>query len=126
MKWNLIHWDDCAVELEWVVVEVGNKSVLRRLTKDGDDNALIYVDQALMSVLKVTPGGPQDAGQVSARWRRTCGTTRRATRWPSTGSAAPQGPAGWPPGPPSASVWGASHDAVPRAGHALVTRRVSA
>ncbi|MFD9905817.1 tyrosine-type recombinase/integrase [Streptomyces sp. NPDC059063] len=106
MKWDLIHWDECAIELEWVVVEVGNKSVLRRLTKDGDDNAVIYVDQALMSVLKVqwerqqmwrerlgsrwvdqglvfardgyrlrgqgiTPGGPQDAGQVSARWRST-------------------------------------------------------
>ncbi|MFE7479985.1 tyrosine-type recombinase/integrase [Streptomyces sp. NPDC057552] len=106
MMWDLIHWDDCAIELEWVVVEVGCKSVLRRLTKDGDDNAIIYVDQALMSVLKIqqerqemwkekvgedwddhglvfardgymlrkdgiTPGGPQDAGQVSARWRTT-------------------------------------------------------
>lgn len=106
MMWDLIHWDECAIELEWVVVEVANKSVLRRLTKDGDDNAIIYVDQALMSVLKVqrdrqqmwkeklgslwvdqglvfardgymprkggiTPGGPQDAGQVSARWRST-------------------------------------------------------
>lgn len=108
MKWDLVHWDDCAIELEWVVVEVGNKSILRRLTKDGDDNAIIYVDQALMSVLKVqrerqqmwkeelgalwvdqglvfardgyrlrkdgiAPGGPQDAGQVSARWRTTRG-----------------------------------------------------
>ncbi|WP_236246510.1 tyrosine-type recombinase/integrase [Streptomyces sp. CC210A] len=106
MKWHLVHWDDCAIELEWVVVEIGNKSVLRRLTKDGDDNAIIYVDQSLMSVLKIqrerqemwkeklgqnwddhdlvfardgymprkggiTPGGPQDAGQVSARWRST-------------------------------------------------------
>ncbi|MCJ0870293.1 site-specific integrase [Streptomyces sp. AP-93] len=53
MKWDLVHWEDCAIELEWVVVEVGNKSVLRRLTKDGDDNAIIYVDQALMGVLKV-------------------------------------------------------------------------
>ncbi|WP_335939344.1 tyrosine-type recombinase/integrase [Streptomyces sp. PTD5-9] len=52
MMWHLVHWDDCAIELEWVVVEVGNKSVLRRLTKDGDDNAIIYVDQALMNVLK--------------------------------------------------------------------------
>jgi integrase len=99
MMCDLVHWDECAIELEWVVVEVGNKSVLRRLTKDGDDNAIIYVDQALMSVLKrqrerqemwkeqlgprwvdqglvfardgITPGGPQDAGQVSARWRST-------------------------------------------------------
>ncbi|MFE0680661.1 tyrosine-type recombinase/integrase [Streptomyces sp. NPDC058961] len=106
MMWHLVHWEDCAIELEWVVVEVGNKSVLRRLTKDGDDAALIYVDQALMNVLKIqyerqqmwkeklganwdehdlvfardgymlradgiTPGGPQDAGQVSARWRST-------------------------------------------------------
>ncbi|MEU5427646.1 site-specific integrase [Streptomyces olivoreticuli] len=106
MMWHLIHWEDWAIELEWVVVEVGNKAVLRRLTKDGDDNAIIYVDQALMSVLKVqqerqqmwrerlgslwvdhdlvyardgymlredgiTPGGPQDPGQVSARWRST-------------------------------------------------------
>ncbi|MEU8782965.1 hypothetical protein [Streptomyces sp. NPDC048637] len=81
------------------------KSVLRRLTKDGDDNAIIYVDQALMTVLKIQcqPAGmegearlavgrprprlrarwihassernnarwPQDAGQVSARWRST-------------------------------------------------------
>lgn len=104
--WRLIHWDYCAIELERVVVEVGNKSVLRRPPKDGDDNAIIYVDQAPMSVLKVrwerqqmwreqlgslwvdhdlvfardgymlrkdgiTPGGPQDAGQVSARWRST-------------------------------------------------------
>jgi integrase len=106
MMWQLVHWEDCAIELEWVVVEVGNKSVLRRLTKDGDDNAIIYVDQSLMDVLKIqhgrqqmwkeelgsnwddhdlifardgyrprkdgiTPGGPQDAGQVSARWRST-------------------------------------------------------
>ncbi|MYU48301.1 hypothetical protein GTV15_19145 [Streptomyces sp. SID7803] len=35
MMWDLVHWDDCAIELEWVVVEVGCKSVLRRLTKDG-------------------------------------------------------------------------------------------
>ncbi len=106
MMWDLVHWDECAIELDWVVVEVGNRSVLWRLTKDGDDNAIIYVDQALMSVLKVQrerqqlwkeklgalwveqglvfardgyrirqdgipPGGPQDAGQVSARWRTT-------------------------------------------------------
>ncbi|MFI2031372.1 tyrosine-type recombinase/integrase [Streptomyces buecherae] len=103
MKWHLIHWEDCAIELEWVVVEVKGKTVLRRLTKDGDDRAVIYVDQALLRVLRVqrerqqmwrervnvwadhdlvfardgymprrdgiTPGGPQDPGQVSARWR---------------------------------------------------------
>lgn len=53
MMWQLVHWEDCAIELEWVVVEVGNESVPRRLTKDGDDNATIYVDQALMNVLKI-------------------------------------------------------------------------
>ncbi|MFD4771179.1 tyrosine-type recombinase/integrase [Streptomyces niveus] len=106
MMWDLVHWEECAIELEWVVVEIGNKSVLRRLTKDGDENAIIYVDQAVMNVLKVqrerqelwkerlgsrwgehglvfardgyrlredgiAPGGPQDAGQVSTRWRTT-------------------------------------------------------
>ncbi|GHE98034.1 hypothetical protein GCM10018785_72890 [Streptomyces longispororuber] len=50
--WDLIHWDDCAIELAWVVVEEGNTYRLRKLTKDGDDNAIIYVDQALMNVLK--------------------------------------------------------------------------
>ncbi|MFI2619348.1 tyrosine-type recombinase/integrase [Streptomyces sp. NPDC018584] len=50
--WDLIHWDECAIELGWVVVEEGNTYRLRKLTKDGDDNALIYVDQALMNVLK--------------------------------------------------------------------------
>ncbi|GAA2980166.1 hypothetical protein JCM13580A_24540 [Streptomyces drozdowiczii] len=53
MMWDLVHWDDCAIELEWVVVEVGCKSVLRRLTKDGDDNAIIYADQGVMDVLRV-------------------------------------------------------------------------
>ncbi|MEU3598843.1 tyrosine-type recombinase/integrase [Streptomyces sp. NPDC006798] len=52
MKWSLIRWDQCAIELEWVVVEEGNTFRLRRLTKDGDDNAVIYVDQSLMSALK--------------------------------------------------------------------------
>ncbi len=52
MKWSLIHWDRGAIELEWVVVEEGNTFRLRRLTKDGDDNALIYVDQGVMNVLK--------------------------------------------------------------------------
>ncbi|GAU66693.1 hypothetical protein SSP35_03_03410 [Streptomyces sp. NBRC 110611] len=52
MMKDLIHWDDCAIELDWVVVEVGNTYVLRRLTKDGDDKPVIYADQALMNVLK--------------------------------------------------------------------------
>ncbi len=51
-KWSLIHWDECAIELAWVVVEEGNTYRLRKLTKDGDDNAIIYVDQALMNILK--------------------------------------------------------------------------
>lgn len=36
----------------WVVAEEGNTYRLRKLTKDGDDNAIIHVDQALMNVLK--------------------------------------------------------------------------
>ncbi|MET8561823.1 hypothetical protein ABZV75_14910 [Streptomyces flaveolus] len=34
------------------MVEEGNTCRLRKLTKVGDDNAIIYVDQALMNVLK--------------------------------------------------------------------------
>lgn len=44
--WDLVHWDDCAIELGWVVVEEGNTYRLRKRTKDGDDTAIIYVDQA--------------------------------------------------------------------------------
>jgi integrase len=51
-KRSLIHWDECAIELAWAVVEEGNTYRLRKLTKDGDDNAIIYVDRALMNVLK--------------------------------------------------------------------------
>ncbi|WP_457031076.1 hypothetical protein [Kitasatospora sp. P5_F3] len=50
MKWSLIDWDRGAIELEWVVVEAGNAFRLRRLTKDGDDNALIYVGRGVMDV----------------------------------------------------------------------------
>ncbi|MFD5562720.1 tyrosine-type recombinase/integrase [Kitasatospora griseola] len=50
--WDLINWDEGSIELAWVVVEEGNTFRLRKLTKDGDDNAVIYVDQALMNVLK--------------------------------------------------------------------------
>jgi hypothetical protein len=49
---SLIHWDERAVELGWVVVEEGNTYRLRTLTEDGDDNAITYVDQALMNILK--------------------------------------------------------------------------
>ncbi|BAJ32376.1 hypothetical protein KSE_66170 [Kitasatospora setae KM-6054] len=52
MKWSLVKWDECAIELGWVVVEEGSSFRLRRLTKDGDHNAVIYVDQAVMNVLK--------------------------------------------------------------------------
>lgn len=52
MKWSLVHWEEGAIELGWVVVEEGNTYRLRKLTKDGDDNALIYVDQSVMNVLK--------------------------------------------------------------------------
>ncbi|GAA2231952.1 site-specific integrase [Streptomyces amakusaensis] len=52
MKWSLIHWDEGSIELGWVVVEEGNDYRLRKLTKDGDANARIYVDQAVMNVLK--------------------------------------------------------------------------
>ncbi|MEU6996067.1 hypothetical protein ABZ953_36120 [Streptomyces sp. NPDC046465] len=43
MKWSLIN---CAE------VEEGNTYRLRKLTKDGDANAVIYVDQSVMNVLK--------------------------------------------------------------------------
>ncbi|MCM2390339.1 tyrosine-type recombinase/integrase [Streptomyces albipurpureus] len=52
MRWSLINWDQGVIELGWVVVEVGNTFLLRRLPKDGDDNARIYVDQSVMNVLK--------------------------------------------------------------------------
>ncbi|WP_308402335.1 tyrosine-type recombinase/integrase [Streptomyces sp. AN091965] len=52
MKWSLINWAEVSIELGWVVVEEGNTYRLRKLTKDGDANAVIYVDQAVMNVLK--------------------------------------------------------------------------
>lgn len=52
-KWSLINWDEGSIELDWVVVEVGRGYELRRLTKDGDDKPVIYVDQSLMGVLKI-------------------------------------------------------------------------
>lgn len=51
-KWDLINWDEGSIELGWVVVSEGNGYRLRKLTKDGDDNAVIYVDQSFMNVLK--------------------------------------------------------------------------
>ncbi|MFB7473221.1 tyrosine-type recombinase/integrase [Kitasatospora sp. NPDC056184] len=50
--WDLINWDEGSIELAWVVVEEGNTFRLRKLTKDGDDNAVIYVDQGLLKVLR--------------------------------------------------------------------------
>lgn len=52
MRWTLVHWEEGAIALGWVVVEEGNTCRLRKLTKEGDDNALIYVDQSVMNVLK--------------------------------------------------------------------------
>ncbi|MFK0044494.1 tyrosine-type recombinase/integrase [Streptomyces sp. NPDC090741] len=52
MKWSLINWDEGSIELGWVVVEEGNTYRLRKLTKDGDADAVIYVDQSVMNVLK--------------------------------------------------------------------------
>ncbi|MER5691725.1 tyrosine-type recombinase/integrase [Streptomyces mirabilis] len=52
MRWSLVHWEEGAIALGWVVVEEGNTYRLRKLTKEGDDNALIYVDQSVMNVLK--------------------------------------------------------------------------
>ncbi|MFI9258176.1 hypothetical protein ACIGT4_10705 [Streptomyces sioyaensis] len=46
------NWDEGSIELGWVVVEEGNTYRLRKLTKDGDANAVIYVDQSVMNVLK--------------------------------------------------------------------------
>ncbi|MBH1936641.1 hypothetical protein I5Q34_20570 [Streptomyces sp. AV19] len=63
MKWSLIRWDEGAIELGWVVVEEGNEYRLRKLTKDGDDNAVIYVDQSVMNVLKWQKRR-QDAGRA--------------------------------------------------------------
>ncbi|MFJ4093473.1 tyrosine-type recombinase/integrase [Kitasatospora sp. NPDC089913] len=50
--WDLIDWDTGAIKLRWVVVEEGNTFRLRKLTKDGDDDAVIYVDPALLKVLR--------------------------------------------------------------------------
>ncbi|WP_367132504.1 MULTISPECIES: tyrosine-type recombinase/integrase [Streptomyces] len=49
--WDLINWEECSITLRWVVVEEGKTFRLRKLTKDGEDDAVIYVDQALMDVL---------------------------------------------------------------------------
>ncbi|MET7906391.1 tyrosine-type recombinase/integrase [Streptomyces sp. NPDC005355] len=99
MKWSLIRWEEGAIELGWVVVEEGNTYRLRKLTKDGDDNAVIYVDQADersqaaegaagsrtgtarvvdhdlvfardgFKLYRGEAGVPQDPEKVSARWR---------------------------------------------------------
>nr|WP_167532178.1 MULTISPECIES: tyrosine-type recombinase/integrase [Streptomyces] len=76
MKWSLINWDAGSIELGWVVVEEGNTYRLRKLTKDGDDNAVIYVDQSVnvfardgFKLYRGEAGGPQDPEKVSARWR---------------------------------------------------------
>ncbi|GHG98593.1 hypothetical protein [Streptomyces rubradiris] len=52
MKWSLINWAEGSIEPGWVVVEEGNTYRLRKLTKDGDANAVIYVDQSVINVLK--------------------------------------------------------------------------
>ncbi|WP_183091243.1 tyrosine-type recombinase/integrase [Streptomyces radicis] len=52
LHWEAIQWDNSAIELSWVVGEEGNSYHLRRLTKDGDAAAVIYVDPALMAVLR--------------------------------------------------------------------------
>ncbi|PNE32649.1 hypothetical protein AF335_19220 [Streptomyces eurocidicus] len=49
--WPLIDWNVGSIKLKWVVVEEGNSFRLRKLTKDGDDEAIIYVDAAFLSVL---------------------------------------------------------------------------
>lgn len=48
--WDLIHWEDWAIELAWVVVEKGSTFRLRKLTKDGEKNEVIYVDEAMIKV----------------------------------------------------------------------------
>ncbi|MEU2513748.1 tyrosine-type recombinase/integrase [Streptomyces syringium] len=50
-KWDLINWEECSITLGWVVVEEGKTFRLRKLTKEGEDAAIIYVDRALMDVL---------------------------------------------------------------------------
>ncbi|RLV10204.1 hypothetical protein CTZ27_02975 [Streptomyces griseocarneus] len=51
-KWDLINWDEGSITLAWVVVEEGKTFRLRKLTKDGEKDAVIYVDPALMDVLR--------------------------------------------------------------------------
>ncbi|MEV6670724.1 hypothetical protein [Streptomyces sp. NPDC051162] len=49
--WPLINWNDGSIKLRYVVVEEGTTFRLRKLTKDGESDAIIYVDQALLNVL---------------------------------------------------------------------------
>lgn len=51
-KWDLVNWDEGSIELGCVVVSEENGYRLRKLTKDGEANAVIYVDQSFMNVLK--------------------------------------------------------------------------
>ncbi len=52
MQWSLIDRDEGSIELGWVVIEEGKAYRLRKLTKDGDANAVISVDQSVTNVLK--------------------------------------------------------------------------
>lgn len=45
------NWGEAYIELGSLVVEEGNTHRLRKLTKDGDANAVVYVDQCVMNVL---------------------------------------------------------------------------
>ncbi|GAA0455582.1 tyrosine-type recombinase/integrase [Streptomyces stramineus] len=51
-RWDLVNWEEGCITLGWVVVEEGKTYRLRKLTKEGEDDAVIYVDQSLMDVLR--------------------------------------------------------------------------
>ncbi|MFJ2559826.1 MULTISPECIES: hypothetical protein [unclassified Streptomyces] len=47
------------------MVEEGNTYRLRKLTKDVDDNAVIYVDQSVMNVLKWQRATPEGGAETT-------------------------------------------------------------
>ncbi|MEU3350761.1 hypothetical protein [Streptomyces sp. NPDC037389] len=49
--WPLINWNESSIKLRYVVIEEGNSYRSRKLTKDGEADAIIYVDQTLLNVL---------------------------------------------------------------------------
>lgn len=99
MKWSLVRWDEGAIELGWVVVEEGNTYRLRKLTKDGDANAIIYVDQSVMNVLK-----RQKARQDAERARMGTAWTDHDLVFARDGFKLYRGEAGGPQDPEKVSA----------------------